>query len=298
MKVLCIKSTNMCHSTMIEWQAQFQVLGHEFKFWEAGTKSAYDIFDEEKPDVFIGNIFDITRGIANCLLENKKVVSLMYSPPFKYVQEEQVYHMEQLKPNYIFGFVPYSSNVLAEWVNKGFDDKQILKVPHAVSQFVLRKPPLTQKEIASHMDMTDVVYVGDYHPSLNELVFPLLDGMKRVKVYGNGWPVPECLGSLEKSDIYKVFSQTKVVLDVLPMPEETSETSFNAKFCGSDYLSNSLLPGDINTFWNKETLLLKVAEALGRRFTTNYTPPAKPTDTYKDRINGLLETLDGKGVQV
>ena len=46
-------------------------MGHDVIMWDINKKSCFDAFDEFKPDLFIGQTFNMTRGLIKCIQENK-----------------------------------------------------------------------------------------------------------------------------------------------------------------------------------------------------------------------------------
>ena len=59
------------------WAKVFQAIGHEVILWDTNTKSAYDAFDEFEPDIFMGQTYNMTRSLFNCIKERPEMKVVM-----------------------------------------------------------------------------------------------------------------------------------------------------------------------------------------------------------------------------
>ena len=55
------------------WGKVFSQMGHQVSFWDINTKSVFDAFDEFEPDVFMGQTYNISKGLIKCIKERRQI---------------------------------------------------------------------------------------------------------------------------------------------------------------------------------------------------------------------------------
>ncbi len=122
--------------------------------------------------------------------------------------------LEQLKketgkPDYVFN---YYTNKYADYTHGGWKELGITPVgmPLSVnlSEYALTQP--------SKEHTADVVFCGGYWPYKSRTIAPYLFPLTyepfgfKVKIFGQGWPLPECIGNASANTIRNYYASAKV----------------------------------------------------------------------------------------
>ena len=70
------------------WAKVFQALGHEAVLWDIGSKPSFDAFDEINPDLFIGQTYNLDRGVFKCIKERPHLKVVMRAADWGSFQKE------------------------------------------------------------------------------------------------------------------------------------------------------------------------------------------------------------------
>jgi len=70
------------------WAKAFSYAGHEVVLWDIHAHTAFDIFDEFEPDVFIGQTYNVTNSVFKCILERPNLKVIMKAPDWGDIQQE------------------------------------------------------------------------------------------------------------------------------------------------------------------------------------------------------------------
>lgn len=236
MKILCLESKNMCKQTFRSWGNVLKKHENSFVTCNIDRKPVYDAFDETEPDLFIGSVLDITRGVARCLTEYE-IPAIFYSPLFQTISAENVECVEELKkdcgqPTLIFNF-SHSSSSLDAWKQKGFNTASIMRAMDII-EFPRTEPRTNLK--------TNVAYFGKHDETLYPYILPLctFPADFTLKIFGPGnWPVTNHLGVVEIPNLKNVYASSDICLDIkLNDDDEISTTPFNVFSSGGFCLSN------------------------------------------------------------
>lgn len=290
MKFLC----GLKDIAMDGWSKSLKENGYEFVFWDQLTKPVYDVFDEEEPDFFICSTADITRGVAQCLMEYSDTIPLFYDNPYIKINEEQTENIIELnnslsQPTYMFNFcdATQSNDHLTMWKNCGF------------KTFSTMRAAFSRKDIIDNNNIfaSNIILISDYNPYLNKYILPLCyDNKFPIKIFGNGWPVVNAVGLTKRENHHKIYQSSLVSIDISENIIEPSQASFDILKSGSKCLSNTL--SSIN---NPSLFHFKTPDDLYeiiKNETWRKTIPIimMPTETYDDRISFLLTILRTDGV--
>jgi hypothetical protein len=282
MKALCGLNSPIMES----WGRAFKESGHQFKMWNPRTKSAFDTFDENEPDIFIGDVREVTRGVAKCLSEYQ-VPTALYSPEFSQLDEDVINSVKQLKselnrPDLIFSF---DTKGLDNWHNLGFHTQHI---PAAAD------PLLFKHEQGRAGWGADIAYVGNYNEKAARFLLPLCHENKyRLCIFGDdGWPVINNVGQPESKTLPRIYNNTLSCLSF----DKNDDSPFNAALCGAVCLTNYDNMLGLPTFETvdglKSTLNAVLASSEKRaKYVDGVQKVIEGGHTYKDRVELFLGAL-------
>jgi len=210
-----------------------RMAGNQFVFWNADQKPAFDIFDEYKPDVFIGTTFDLDRATINSIknyphmkvvlkggnwgANDDKIDKAKY--PIVFVSEKEKKLLGKLKaesgkPDLVI--CHYHPNRLEETMG-GWRELGI--TPHAVMNAA--DVCVFNKGKYDAGLACDVSFVGGYWKykaeNLDKYIAPLCSpvGKVNIKIFGNQkWSVPQYLGGITDSRIKDLYTSSIVCPNV------------------------------------------------------------------------------------
>jgi hypothetical protein len=211
----------------------FKALGHDFRFWYPGAKSAFDAFGEFEPDIYIGTTYELDRAVIKNIVSRPTMKVALYASawgdkvkdidtaryPLVLTTEQEKRNIEDLmkatgKPDFVF------IHATGQWLDGTMNGWNQLGVPYigllnAADTFVYldgqKKPELE----------CDVAFVGGYWGykarNLDGCILPLChpsSGLS-VKIFGNQpWPVHQYLGGIDDSEVANLFASAKVCPNV------------------------------------------------------------------------------------
>jgi hypothetical protein len=293
MKILCLETPKTCRHTFQGWANILKKNGHEFNFCNINKKPVFDAFDECDPDLFIGTVTDITRGVATCLTEFK-IPAILYSPPYLSLEEIDIECVQQLRkdcgqPELIFNFADNKSlnQSLGGWSKEGFKIKNILRAADT-TLFNYTKP---KPEFEA-----DVAYVGNFTPHVIPYIFPLCHNTPySVRIFGTGsWPIVNYLGQVDRKNVHEIYASSKISLSISPPNDiEPDGEVFNIIASGGFCLANNF-PEDIlkiEKFSNKEELQNLVDQYTASPAKNQLRQQVLENHTYAHRLQHLLKVL-------
>jgi len=254
----------------------FENLGHEVVLWDDSKKSAFDFFNQNKPDILWSQGYNLSRAEIKCIneLPNMKVILkvgtwgtinkesdvreyeiLMASEE----EKEKVASIQNTNRLFLFNYhsPSYNELILGEWQNLGYNIFSMAPVADIYSFY-----PDYEERYAS-----DIVYCGGYWPykgkNLNRYILPLCNpvGKYNIKIFGNQhWPVPQYCGYARDETIRKMMSSAKIV-PAIHEPQlnrygmEVQSRVFNAMACKTCVISDYVESLHKDFFPNKEILM-------------------------------------------
>lgn len=267
MKVICLYSH--CGPSFVRhgWRRVFEALGHEWIWWNPQQKSAFDIFSENEPDLFIGTTYDVDRAVFKNIVSRPNMKVILYASawgeltdkvdrkkyPIVVASDEEKKTIERLKketgnPAFVFIHVTkkYLEPTMSGWRSIGVEPLGIL---NAADTFVyLDGRPNDAFE-------SDVAFVGGYWGykgrNLDRYMLTLCaaDSKLRVKIWGNqAWPVRQYLGLCEDNDVPHIFASAKVCTNVsephstdlgFDVIERPFKVLSSGGFCVSDFVDEA-----------------------------------------------------------
>ena len=297
----------------VGWIRVFQSLGHDAILWDIGTKSSFDAFDEFEPDIFIGQTYNLDRGVFSCIKERPHLKVVLRASDWGDMQKEidlekypvlvaradEKKILERLKketdtPHFVYNH--YHQNHIEkthnEWRNIGIEPVSML---HAADIFSYANG-LEDSELTS-----DVSFVGGYWPykaqSLDKYMLRLCHpvGRYNIKIYGSqSWPVIQHAGRISDHREKNVYRSATISPNIsephsqdfgYDIIERPFKVLMSGGFCISDYVES--MAHDV--FSNGEIVYAKTPEEFEElikhflRFPEERTPYIK--NGYKTVIN-------------
>lgn len=202
----------------------FIASGFECVIWDIHKKSVYDCFDEQNPDIFIGQTYNIREDLIECIKERPALKVLMKASdynfgynhhfPILFATDKEVELTEKLreateKPNFLF--IHYHPSYIGmtheAWIKRGFKVESLMNAAD-----IFEYTNGVEKEEYK----CDIGYVGgSWHYKNNVLhpyILPLCNFSHNVKIFGNGWSVPQSMGFLPEGEERNFYQSAKINL--------------------------------------------------------------------------------------
>lgn len=204
-------------------------MGHEVIIWEINQKSAFDMFDEFEPHMFIGQSYNIDGGLMKCLLERPYLKIIMKAGDFgeiadgidpaqfpvlkaspKEIENVTILKDKIDKPDFleIHYHTDYIDGTHGYWKELGVDVHSIMSAVDVYDYVNGQYNPA----LASH-----VAFVGGYWPYkavvLDQYLLPLCDLRTdlNIKIFGNQpWPVANYCGFVDNRYVADVFASATI----------------------------------------------------------------------------------------
>ena len=244
----------------------FNASGHEVIIWNINNKSAYDIFDEIEPDIFIGQTYNLNNSLINNIKSRPHIKVIMKAGDWSSFTEtidlkkypiltpshKEIKLIEELKettgqPSYVFAH--YTQNNIDKtheyWSTKlGIEIKSNL---NAADIFDYTKGK-HKEEFES-----DLFFVGGRWPykaqTLRRYIDPLLYPMGKynIKIIGSGWGCNQKISGLPIEEMKNMMASSKICLNVhephsqdfgIDVIERPFKLLANKCFCISDYVTS------------------------------------------------------------
>jgi hypothetical protein len=254
-----------------EWRHAFQELNHNVAIWTA-DKPAFDIFDEEEPDLLICDEKDVTVNLSKCLAE------------YDYVKT--AFHVNNV--NHIENFY----NI----INKCTPDILFSDKITDTSFATLAIPPAFDDSIVNKEDKpgfgSDIVVVGNYDITHQKYVLPFCDGKHNIRIFGcSELPLSQYVGTTTKTDRYHIYKNSKISLVF------DEEQLYTAVGCGGFAVAN--FENELSPYAEHPKDLVELVRSFlegdnlqcARTSAGNYISKVLNEHTYKNRVTQLLRAL-------
>lgn len=204
--------------------------GHEVVLWDINKNSAFDAFDDNKPDIFIGQTFNITDALIKCIKEYKPITIMKAGDygvisdnidrnkyPVLIASDNELRMTNKLrdetgKPDLLY--VHYMDERLKDthghWIEDGYKMHSMCLAADVYS--------FTGGE---HKDVfaSDISFIGGrwgYKArTIDKWILPLTKKNWNVKIFGNqSWGIPEFCGFAPSGMEKDIFSSAKVCPNV------------------------------------------------------------------------------------
>jgi hypothetical protein len=207
-------------------------MGHDVRLWEIGQKPTFDAFDEMEPDLFIGQSYNLTPAIHKCIAERPNMRVIMkgsdWGPnsdvidrerfPVLIANEQEIDRIKKLKeetgkPDFLY--VHYMDKRLDQthghWREAGI---QVESLMNAADIFEFTNG-VSRPEYECDIGFLGGCW-GYKNITLSKYINPLceLDNGLNVKIFGNGWGVPQHCGYLAEGEEKHFLASAKVCPNV------------------------------------------------------------------------------------
>jgi hypothetical protein len=301
---------------------------NQFGFWDKDQNCAFDVFNQVKPDVFIGQGYNLDRSIIKCLNNNKDIKVVLKvgidSKEFLSEYDKEKYpiliatdqeknlvdQIENKDRIVLFNYCHENRKdyVIGGWKELGY---KIWGFLPAVDTNVYYQVPIN-KELLS-----DIVFIGGYWEykaqNLDKYIVPLCYpiGKYKIKIFGNQhWSVPQYLGFASDENIRNLICSSTICPNI--HEPHSNKYGFDVVprifniiackgFCISDYVES--LEKDI--FTNNELLMVKDPQDFFGLIDYFLKNPEKREEyinkaysvvmrkhTYKNRVSELMDYIE------
>jgi hypothetical protein len=80
MKILIEMGQSAAYHYRLGWANAFASAGNNVNYWNTFQKSAFDVFTEFEPDIFIGTTWGLNRAIIKCIAARPELKVLLSAP--------------------------------------------------------------------------------------------------------------------------------------------------------------------------------------------------------------------------
>ena len=70
------------------WAKVFANSGHQVKMWEINQESAFDIFDDFEPDLFMGQTYNLNNALFKCIKERPHMKVVLRASDWGEMQDD------------------------------------------------------------------------------------------------------------------------------------------------------------------------------------------------------------------
>lgn len=237
-------SQNAWSFIRLGWVRAFDLAGFEVKLWDIHKEPAMDIFDRFHPDLFIGQTYNLERGIIKALNEYPCLKVLTGSDWSHYSDEidsnkypivrctsiEEVQKVEAVKPDLII--CHYHQNSIYK-THEYWQDKLGIKIAGL--------PPaadVIDYTMGKYMEefKSDVFFCGGRWEYKDKTIvpwfLPLCDNELKlnVKIFGNrNWGIPQFCGNLDTRWVKHAMASAKVCPNISELHAQDFGTELNER---------------------------------------------------------------------
>jgi hypothetical protein len=229
LKVYCEISNGASTFVRNGWKNVFEYCGHTFKFFQENSNT-FDLFNQfGPPDILIGTTYNFNNSLFKLTERNPDMKVILFGSafgdiskkldlneyPIDYAKPPEVEQILKLKektgkPDYIFIHIPdeHLNESLGYWNNYGIKVVGIMNGADTFNYYPLNR---------ENLEKYDVGFVGGYWPYKAKNLGPILERFcneerkrYKIKIFGSGWNVPECLGNLDWGKDNEVFNSANI----------------------------------------------------------------------------------------
>ena len=211
------------------WAKAFNSCGNQVSIWDINQTPAFDAFDRFEPDIFLGQSYNMNRGVYQCIKERphlkvglragdwgdfgKNVDGQKYNILFADPLEIDLLRKlkdETGKPDFVH--IHYDADAVKVTHNKW--EEAGIKVASIMMSADLfdYTGGIHKEEYAS-----DITFVGGYWPYkakiIDRYLLPLCYPIERykIKIYGNQrWRIPQYMGFADNDEVKNILSSAKI----------------------------------------------------------------------------------------
>lgn len=207
----------------------WQSAGYLVYFWDNSGKSAFDVFAEFEPDIFLSSTWQLSRATVKCLNNRPNIRTILYSDAYGDIQKDfdfQKYPVgvasdEQLKLVDQLHQIPFLiTNHSSEWTeythggwrNLGCKVESLL----TSADITMFYPRVYDEHYKTQLFFCGGQW-GYKGKNLNKYIVPLTypNVNWKVRIAGNGWSVVNSIGIISDEEAAKHYTNSQIVLHVV-----------------------------------------------------------------------------------
>lgn len=239
------------------WNNALRAMKIESHLWSEQYKPTFDLFEEFRPEIII--LHELTESIAKCVLKYKPKVYLKVSN-LKQTNQITWDLAQQIPVNLFTTHLPDFQQDVLHWAQIG----QVKSCPPGFDSIRYKK--------STSFDI-DLGFVGNYSQEYELVNRATLD--LRVRIFGQGWLCPECLGLCLQENENRIYSGPTVAFNM--------EQALKGLGCkGFTLIKKAPENLDVDTFETYEEMIDKIKKPRKQKFKIE-------EHTYVERMKGLLE---------
>lgn len=228
MRILCNEFSNALYYILEGWRQVFVNTGHQWR-WMGKGEAPLDVFDEYKPDIYIGTTYEITSALTKALKKSPNTKIILKGNNWGPSDDEidlKIYPIgvaDTKEKNTVKEFVKQTQNqkfifnfyhinrydyTMSMWKTLGFEYLEGLPAADTFNY----KEVKPREELAC-----DIGFVGGYWKykavNLDKYILPLCYPVDKynIKIFGNQpWPVPQYLGGASNSTVEALFASSTI----------------------------------------------------------------------------------------
>lgn len=220
MNILIEKQPNVIYK---RWHLHLLDIKHQPFIWNKNTITAFEIFRQFTPKIFIGTTATLDRAIIKNLLKTRPKIILQGTTNefIRKLEQNFVYQIKELDPLIIS---PEPLENFNKWENLGY---QIKHVPFTFDNKTHR---LGKKRSEF---LCDLLYIGPLTEAAKQILVPL-SYKYIVKIFTNDYmPIPQILGNLPENLHSDAYFSAKFTLNV----EKNTDLPYNIVYSGGRLIS-------------------------------------------------------------
>lgn len=253
------------HYIILSFAHAFQALGHSVFFWNSSQRSCFDAFYEfsigDPIDLYVGHSWKLTPAIVKNLIARPNIKIILRAShygdlddtidrvayPVGIASDEEKRLVEELKnnqPNFQYLTCQYSQTQMElykshnKWQNLGLQTRGILLCADLMDYYYTSPT----KEFES-----DCVWAGNYWAYKSKylswlygLCYP--NTQLSVRISGNGWSTPSCIGVANEHSLRNLYSSSKVCPNLyephaIEVYSDLNQRLYQTSICGGFQVS-------------------------------------------------------------
>ena len=261
-RILCAQGAGAITVYRLGLIRPFQQIGNTVQMFDPnGQKSVLDLFDEYNPTTLVIGSYELNRQVLKAIAKRPDLEIVLFTPNWgdidkdldenvlKATDEEKRIVEGLVKSHRVqYGYTYYAENSLSfthnKWREVGIEPSALSMACDIYDYSLGNFDPEFE---------CDACYVSGYWQykgiHINQYIYPLcLDDSLRVKIFGNGWVVANCVGPIGTDKMRHLFASAKVCLAVyeplstkwhFDMSERPMKVMGAGGFCVSQYVGTA-----------------------------------------------------------
>lgn len=227
MRILLETAPSAHHFIREGWANVFRYCGHQVFYYDVTKKSAFDVFYEVNPDVFLGMTYNITDSLYKNIANRPNLKVGLYCSawgefikqidlkeyPIDVVKDDEKAKVARLykecqKPDIVFLHLADNciDKVIGNWKETGTKPVGIMNAADILQYYTGMK---------RDKYVSDINYIGGRwvykSRNIDKYLLPLCNSDLSIKIWGNTqWPVAQYLGLAPENDSKDIFASAVI----------------------------------------------------------------------------------------